>query len=345
MEILFITNVNINAHNGAVRHINHFIKNAEKIGNKIHLCYYRNKKNILNNLFQAIWFSFNIFKNKNSYELVYIRYYPLCILEILTMVLIGKPYVVEYNAVIEEEISDIHRYLRPMKGIFKMFSRMTAVSSNGVIVLSKGIGTYINKEYHIKKEKIHVSSNGGEKTNLLKDHIVHRKGVIAVNDIGWYDIPHLIDIKEKLIKRGIGLDIYVATSGQKRLYDKVIYNKPVNYNEYDWGLIVNDSSKGLNRIRFGIRPTKYFEYLSYGLPVIIPDIKDINDITKQYKCGIIYCQEDQYSLFNAIKILYENKALYKLMRENALQMISEKYDWNILVKDIFEFIRSCIYEK
>ncbi len=345
-NILYITNVDIGKSNGAVKHIESFIVEMNAKGFELKQFHYGlNKKNSISNLLFYINSAKFIFRYYKNIDYIYIRYFPLCFLQIIAGKLLNKPIFIEYNSVIEEEIIETISQAAKLRNTIKLFSKYSAKLSSGIIVLSEGIGKYISRKYRIGMDKIHISSNGGNIRNLRTAKEITRSGVIAINDIGWYNVDDIIEIKKSLIKHGISLDIYLATDKERIYGNEVIYNSSINYQNYDWGLMILDINKGKDKYKYGIRPIKYFEYLSYGLPVIIPDIKDINLITEENNVGMIFKNGDSKSIVDAIIRIYDEDGLFYSMSRNALKLIEDKYNWKKLVNEINCFIDKRINRK
>lgn len=346
MKILYISNIDTTKTNGAVKHINAFAMEMKARKFEVKQFHYEfNKKNSISNFLFYIDSMNFIFRYYREIDIIYIRYFPLCFLQIIIGRLLNKHVFIEYNSVIEEEVKEIFPKVEKLANIIKLFSKYSAKLSTGIIVLSQGIGEYISETYKIKMEKIHISSNGGNILDLQEKRQIGNKGVIAINDIGWYKVDDIIDIKKLLIKHGIFLDIYLATDKEDRYGNEIICNSSIDFQNYDWGLVLNDKEKGKNRYKYGIRPIKYFEYLSYGLPVIIPDIRDINAITKEHNVGIVFRNDDSKSIVDAVIRMYDEDGLLYSMSNNALKLVKNKYSWEKLVSEINCFINKRINGK
>lgn len=85
----------------------------------------------------------------------------------------------------------------------------------------------------------------------------------------------------------------------------------------DIGLAIYDP-KDDNMLNMGLSSGKLAEYLRYGLPVVVSDLRYTADIVSQYNCGIVIDRLE--SLENAIKIILTN---YDIYAENAIRCFNE----------------------
>lgn len=72
-------------------------------------------------------------------------------------------------------------------------------------------------------------------------------------------------------------------------------------------------------------PTKMFEALGVGCPVLLSAVGDAADILNASKLGIAVCPNDDEALWNGFCRLYENMDDYLLYRDHARNVILEQY--------------------
>ncbi|QGX94809.1 glycosyltransferase [Haloplanus rallus] len=66
-----------------------------------------------------------------------------------------------------------------------------------------------------------------------------------------------------------------------------------------------------------VMPVKLFEYLSYGLPIITTNIKEVSEFVQSNSCGVV-SDSNYKDLANKIILLSNDEELYQERRENAV---------------------------
>jgi len=89
-----------------------------------------------------------------------------------------------------------------------------------------------------------------------------------------------------------------------------------------------------------ITPTKFFESLANGVPVVTSDIGDLREIIEEYRCGVIVDETDPASIFAGLKGLIEDPDLRLKMAHNALRAIREKYNWDLMGQRMLNIYRT-----
>ncbi|WP_078555870.1 glycosyltransferase [Bacillus alkalicellulosilyticus] len=75
--------------------------------------------------------------------------------------------------------------------------------------------------------------------------------------------------------------------------------------------------------------TKFFEYMTAGLPIICSDFPVWKDFIKKYKCGIAVNPNDDQEIKNALNYIRNNPNEAKLMGENGKKAIRTSLNWSI----------------
>jgi glycosyltransferase involved in cell wall biosynthesis len=74
-------------------------------------------------------------------------------------------------------------------------------------------------------------------------------------------------------------------------------------------------------------PTKLFEYLGSGIPVIISQSLPCSEIVRQHECGVIVNQSDVDDIARAMSYLIDNPEIAQEMGERGRRLITERYQW------------------
>jgi glycosyltransferase involved in cell wall biosynthesis len=84
-------------------------------------------------------------------------------------------------------------------------------------------------------------------------------------------------------------------------------------------------------------PTKLFEYMSCGLPVISSDLKHITQFIIPTKSGISFEPNNSKDLSRKLNYLLSNPQIIEKMGKNARRSVEEKYNWG---KDMERMMKS-----
>ena len=76
-----------------------------------------------------------------------------------------------------------------------------------------------------------------------------------------------------------------------------------------------------------ITPTKFFETLANGVPVVASDTGDVKQIVDDCNCGIIVDETKPESICAGLRTLIEDPGLRREMAKNGLRAIQETYNW------------------
>lgn len=88
-----------------------------------------------------------------------------------------------------------------------------------------------------------------------------------------------------------------------------------------------------------VTPTKLFESMACGVPVVANAIGDVAEIVAEGKCGVIVDHNDPDSICEGIEKLASNAELRRTMAANALRLAREKYTWEAVQGDFLSAYR------
>lgn len=84
-------------------------------------------------------------------------------------------------------------------------------------------------------------------------------------------------------------------------------------------------------------PTKLFEYMALGLPVILSDIPFYRSIVKDENCALLVNPTDPHAIANAIQFLKDNTEKTKLMGKNGRRLVMKRYNWDNEFKKLIDY--------
>lgn len=76
-------------------------------------------------------------------------------------------------------------------------------------------------------------------------------------------------------------------------------------------------------------PTKMFEYMALGIPVITSNFPLYRKVIEEHHCGIFVNPESPQSIANAIIYLLQNPQEASEMGKNGRRVVIEKYNWQV----------------
>jgi len=97
-------------------------------------------------------------------------------------------------------------------------------------------------------------------------------------------------------------------------------------------------------IHLGLRmstPTKFFEYIVAGLPVVTSDLPQVTRIVEKYELGLVCDPTSPKSIADAINRILGDPALYSRMRRGALRA-AQRYNWENQEKVLLETYRKVL---
>jgi glycosyltransferase involved in cell wall biosynthesis len=92
-------------------------------------------------------------------------------------------------------------------------------------------------------------------------------------------------------------------------------------------------------------PTKMFEYMSSGIPVIASNFPLWREIIEGHQCGICVDPLDPGAIAAAIDYLVCHPAIAKSMGENGRKAVLEKYNWGIQATRLTDFYGALAHAK
>lgn len=133
-------------------------------------------------------------------------------------------------------------------------------------------------------------------------------------------------------------------------YKNVIYVGKVEHNEAIE--IINNSTVGISVLQnvgqyadlYNL-PTKVYEYMALGIPVVISDFPYVREVLKEYEFGIAVNPSDEMEIAKAIVKIVKDRELSKKMGEEGQRAIREKFSWEKEGPKLDDFYKKVLKEK
>lgn len=91
-----------------------------------------------------------------------------------------------------------------------------------------------------------------------------------------------------------------------------------------------------------VTPTKLFESMARGVPVVANPIGDMGDIVEQGECGVVVDESNPQSICMAIERLGSDPELRLRMAANGRRLVRDKYSWEAVRGKFLETYRSLL---
>lgn len=179
----------------------------------------------------------------------------------------------------------------------------------------------------------------------------NNESVIYMGDLNYYrGITHIIkasaNAKVPLILAGnFSPKEYNEQVKQLEEYSNVDYKGFVNQDHIN--SLLNKSFAGLSTLLhvgqypiIDTFPTKVYEYMAAGLPVIISNTRFAERMIKKYRFGLCVNPESVEEISKAISFLKNNKEIASQMGENGRKAFEEKFNWQIEEKKLIKLYYS-----
>lgn len=153
--------------------------------------------------------------------------------------------------------------------------------------------------------------------------------------------------------------LYIAGSFESELFMKQVLEENENGLIHYLGVINREEVYQLyNKCSIGVStllpigqyavlenlPTKVYEYMAIGLPVILSDIPFNRSVIEKYNFGMLVNPEKPREIAEAIVYLVEHPEKMKEMGENGKRLIFQEWNWKVEEEKLLNFYKK-IQEK
>ncbi len=81
-----------------------------------------------------------------------------------------------------------------------------------------------------------------------------------------------------------------------------------------------------------VTPTKFFESLANGVPVVAGDTGDFRELIDKYPCGIIVDESNPQNMCEAIEKMIKDRKNIDQMAKAGLDLVKKEYSWPIMAQ-------------
>lgn len=83
-----------------------------------------------------------------------------------------------------------------------------------------------------------------------------------------------------------------------------------------------------------ITPTKFYDSLAQGVPVIMTDIGGLGSVIREGRCGFVIDEHDIEGIAKAMEAFLLQPKLRQEMAQNALYLAQNEYNWDLMQKKL-----------
>lgn len=255
----------------------------------------------------------------------------------------GKKVIYDVHEDLPEQIMSKHYILhwqrKPLAALVRLFEKTISNMFDCIITATDSI-----KEKF--KEHISVITIGNfpiidiDKTyegkidrDMNSSLLVYVGGLTKVRGISQvvYALEYLPNAVELMLLGEFSPKPYEDEIRHLKGFEKVRYLGSVDFEEVNGYLSTADI--GIicfmaERNHINSRPTKLFEYMEAGLPVVASNFQLWREIVDGSSCGICVNPTNPKEISDAIKYLIEHPGKAKEMGENGRKAVLERYNWD-----------------
>ena len=105
---------------------------------------------------------------------------------------------------------------------------------------------------------------------------------------------------------------------------------PALYRQIDISIMVYKRSPWFKNIT----PTKFFDSLAFGVPVIVSDMGGLKDIIAQYNCGIVVDERNPQAVADAMETMIKQPEQRARMGRLGLQAVKKQFNWDRMQENL-----------
>ena len=207
-----------------------------------------------------------------------------------------------------------------------------AMGAKNIKIIPNGVDA---EKFKIQNPKV----KSEEKVIVTTSRLVEKNGVGDLIDAMRY-LP--LQYKLGIVGSGPLGELLKSKVKNLKLEDRVLFAGEVAHTELP---------AYLHRADIFCRPSlsegmgiSFVEAMAAGLPVIATPVGGIVDFLKDKETGLFCKVGDPKSIADAVLLLENQPAIREAIISSALRMVQERYDWNIIAREMREVFNEIIME-
>ncbi|MFA5095655.1 MAG: glycosyltransferase family 4 protein [Candidatus Paceibacterota bacterium] len=245
----------------------------------------------------------------------------------------------------------IPKYLRGLiSRVMNIFEKLSVKSFDKVIAATQSIGERFSKEKVVVIKNLPVISI--IKRSAPIEYL--KKIPVAIYEGAITKIRGIKQILEALDILNGKAELWLLGPFSPPSFEKEILSNPKSYIKYKGYLPPTDIYSFVKLADVGLvvflpepnhlesLPNKIFDYMAAGLPIVASNFPLWREIIEGNKCGICVDPLNPKEISKAIEYLINNPEEAKLMAENGIKTVSEKYNWENEAKKLLNIYEELI---
>ena len=234
----------------------------------------------------------------------------------------------------------------------KILTKWSLGSSN-IIAVGERVSDNLNKQYHIKKNKIKIIYNGVERDNNKIDEIeifnkYRKKGYFLIGNIGRLNkqkgMKYYINAIPRILQQNSNIIFFIVGEGEERKeLEELVFKLGVKENVIFMGYRndINNIIKQLDLIILSSLweglPLIPLEVFSNSKTIVATDVDGTSEIVKNMENGILVCSKSSEAISEAIITLYNDRELMNKLEKNAVKTYKEKFTIKKMQREYRDF--------
>lgn len=319
-------------------------------------------------------------KKSSGYDFIYQRYSGESFCGAFVAKKKNKPFVLEFNSSEVWKLQNWSKVSNPIKNFVKQYLQLPVVkriekynleTADLIVVVSETLKENLIKE-GVPETKILVNPNGVEVDKFNAEHVFNQRKKLNLDPyfvfgfIGtfgkWHGVLELANSINRFFENHPELKVKIRflIIGDGKLFpefetiitkggysEQVICTGQVEQSQGPSLLLSCDSFlsphiKNPDGTKFFGSPTKLFEYMACGKPIIASDLDQIGDILEHNKTAWLVEPGNIEELAEAMFSLYKDSDLQTKMGNNARAEVEKNYSWDAHVSRILSKVKEII---